>query len=78
MTLPNKLGLNDDVELARAEERISKAKACQMFSNGMLDSLPAGSWESLVAIHRYLFSPKFPEDYNYAEPGTGISRAFRI
>lgn len=56
MALPNKLGLNDEVELARAEERISKAKAYQMFVNGMLDSLPAGSWHSLVEIHSYLFS----------------------
>jgi cell filamentation protein len=56
MTLPNKLGLSDEVELARAEERISKAKACQMFANGMLDSLSAGSWDSLAAIHSYLFS----------------------
>ena len=56
MTLPNKLGLDDEVELARAEERLSKAKAYQMFANGMLDSLPAGSWHTLVAIHSYLFS----------------------
>lgn len=56
MTLPNKLGLSDEVELARAEERISKDKACQMFDDGTLDSLPAGSWESLAAIHRHLFS----------------------
>ncbi|NVO00520.1 MAG: Fic family protein [Geobacteraceae bacterium] len=56
MALPNKLGLNDEVELARAEERISKAKAYQMFANGMLDSLSAGSIQSLVAIHSYLFS----------------------
>jgi cell filamentation protein len=56
MTLPNKLGLSDEVELARAEEQISKIKACQMFVNGMLDSLSAGSWHSLVAIHSYLFS----------------------
>ncbi|SKA24844.1 cell filamentation protein [Trichlorobacter thiogenes] len=62
MTLPNKLGLNDELELARAEERLSKAKACQMFANGTLDSLQAGSWDSLAAIHRYLFS----EIYDFA------------
>ena len=56
MTLPNKLGIIDEVELARAEERISRAKDYRMFANGMLDSLPAGSRHSLVAIHRYLFS----------------------
>jgi len=56
MTLPNKLGLNDEVELARAEERISKAKASQMFANGVLDSLTPGNWDSLAAIHRYLFA----------------------
>lgn len=62
MTLPNKLGLNDELELARAEERLSKAKACQMFANGTLDSLQVGSWDSLAAIHRYLFS----EIYDFA------------
>lgn len=34
--LENKLGIADSVELARAEERISKRKAIEMFENGFL------------------------------------------
>ena len=56
MTLENKLGITDSAELARAEERISKKRALELFANGSLDSLPAGTLQALVFIHRYLFS----------------------
>lgn len=55
MALENKLGLTNDAELAREEERISKKKAILLFENGMLDSLPAGKFETLQEIHKYLF-----------------------
>lgn len=55
MALENKLGLTNDAELAREEERISKKKAILLFENGMLDSLPAGKFETLKEIHKYLF-----------------------
>ncbi len=55
MALENKLGITDSAELARQEERISKKKAMQMFESCMLDSLQAGSFEALMAIHKYLF-----------------------
>lgn len=55
MPLENKLGLTNDAELAREEERISKKKAILLFENGMLDSLPAGKLEALKEIHKYLF-----------------------
>lgn len=42
-------------DLTEAEERISKKKAAELFENGMLDSLEAGTFESLKAIHKYLF-----------------------
>ena len=56
MAMPNKLGLSDEVELARAEERISKAKAYHLFASAELDRLVAGSWQALVAIHHALFA----------------------
>lgn len=34
----NKLGITDSTELARAEERISRQKAIEMFENGFLKS----------------------------------------
>lgn len=55
MALENKLGIEDSMELAREEERISKKKAVELFESGMLDTLEAGKFSSLAAIHRYLF-----------------------
>lgn len=53
--LENKLGITDAAELARIEEKISKQKAVEMFERGHLESLEAGTFESLVKIHKYLF-----------------------
>ncbi len=54
--LQNKLGITDEAALAREEERISKKKAAEMFENGYLDRLTPGTFQTLAAIHRYLFS----------------------
>lgn len=54
--LENKLGITSAPELAEAEERISKKKAIELFENGVLDKLEAGKFESLKAIHKYLFN----------------------
>lgn len=53
--LDNKLGIKSSVELAKAEEKISKKKAVELFENGILDSLEAGKTESLMYIHKALF-----------------------
>lgn len=53
--LENKLGLTSSAELARMEEQLSKKKAVLLFEKGILDSLPAGTFSTLQAIHRYLF-----------------------
>ena len=55
MALDNKLGLTNSADLAREEERISKKKAVELFEDGVLDSLPAGKFSTLQAIHKYLF-----------------------
>lgn len=55
MALENKLGITDSAQLAREEERISKKKAAQLFENGILDTLKAGSFDALKTIHKYLF-----------------------
>lgn len=62
MALQNKLGITDSSELARAEEKISKQKALELFESGLLDSMEAGTFESLAKIHEYLFS----EIYDFA------------
>lgn len=55
MALENKLGITDSADLAREEELISKKRAAELFENGILDSLPAGKFSTLQAIHQYLF-----------------------
>ena len=62
MTLENKLGIISSPELAEAEERISKKKAADLFESGLLDTLEAGTFASLKAIHKYLFD----EIYDFA------------
>ena len=53
--LENKLGLTNSAELAKHEEKISKQKAVQMFESGFLDKLEAGTVNSLLEIHKFLF-----------------------
>ena len=60
--MDNKLGLTSSAELAREEERISKKKAMELFEKGILDTLEAGRFATLQAIHRYLFD----EIYDFA------------
>lgn len=55
MTLENKLGIMNSAELARAEEKISKKKAMELFESGYLDRLEAGTFKALAEIHKYLF-----------------------
>ena len=55
MVLENKLGITESAELARQEERISKKKALELFEKGILDSLDAGTFDTLAYIHKYLF-----------------------
>ena len=55
MALENKLGLTSSADLAREEERFSKKKAVELFETGLLDTLPAGEFVTLQAIHKCLF-----------------------
>ena len=62
MVLENKLGITESSELARVEEKISKTKALELFEKKILDTLPAGKFEALSKIHKYLFD----EIYHFA------------
>ncbi len=62
MALENKLGLTSSADLAREEERISKKKALALFESGVLDTLEAGTFSALKAIHKHLFE----EIYDFA------------
>jgi cell filamentation protein len=55
MILKNKLNITHQVELAKAEERISKKKAKQLFESGDINKIDVGTFEGLAYIHSYLF-----------------------
>lgn len=60
MPLGNKLGIDNDAELAREEEKISKTKAVKMFEEHFLDQLTPGTFSTLSKIHQYLFEDIYP------------------
>lgn len=62
MALEDKLGITDSAQLAREEEKISKAKAKELFESGILDSLHPGTYVTLARIHGFLFG----EIYDFA------------
>ena len=55
MILQNKLGLTNEAELARAEEKLSKTRALELYDTGLLDPFEVGTFKGLAAIHKYLF-----------------------
>lgn len=55
MILKNKLGITNQVELAKAEEKISKKKAKQLFDSGDITKAEIGTFKGLSFIHAYLF-----------------------
>jgi cell filamentation protein len=55
MILDNKLGITNQIELAKAEEKISKQKAKQLFDSGDINKVEIGTFKGLSFIHNYLF-----------------------
>ena len=60
--LDNKLNITNQVELAKAEERISKKKAKQLFDSGDIYKSEVGTFKGLAFIHAYFFE----DIYNFA------------
>lgn len=54
--LDNKLGITNEVELAKGEERITKLKALELFDTGKINDFEIGTTKGLSDIHKYLFS----------------------
>ena len=55
MAIENKLGINDSLELAREEERLTKKRALELYDNKILANFEVGTFAGLKAIHGYLF-----------------------
>lgn len=55
LMLENKLGITNQIELAKAEERISKTNAKKMYDSGDINKLDVGTYKGLADIHKYLF-----------------------
>ncbi len=66
----NKLNITEQIALAKAEERISKQKARQLFDSGDIHKVDVGTFSGLAFIHAYLFG----EIYHFA----GIVRDVNI
>ncbi len=67
MALENKLGISNDVELAREEERLSKLRALELYDAGLLGTFEVGIFAGLAKIHGWLFQ----DVYEFAgEPRT--------
>ena len=60
MILNNKLNITDQIELAKAEEKISKQKARQLFDSGDINKVEIGTFAGLAFIHAYLFEDMYP------------------
>ncbi len=69
MTLKNKLRIENPIELARAEEKISKQKAIAIRNSDALKKIPAGTFSALAFIHEKLFE----DIYDFAGKIRGVN-----
>ena len=53
--LKNKLGITNDIELAKEEEKITKIKALELFDSNKINEFEVGTFKGLAEIHKYLF-----------------------
>ena len=60
--MKNKLGIDNQLELAKEEERITKIKAIELFKTKKLETFEVGTFKGLSQIHKYLFE----EIYEFA------------
>jgi cell filamentation protein len=55
MALKNKLNIANQIELNKAEEKISKQKAKLLFDTGRIGKIKVGTFAGLAQIHKFLF-----------------------
>ena len=83
MILENKLGMTHQIELAKAEEKISKQKAKQLFDSGDIDKVEIGTFAGLAFIHAYLFDDIYSfagriRDVNISKGETAFARVMHL
>ena len=83
MILENKLNITDQIELAKAEEKISKQKAKQPFDSGDINKVEVGTFAGLAFIHAYLFEEIYSfaaniRDVNIAKGTTAFARVMYL
>lgn len=83
MILENRLGITNQIELAKAEEKISKQKAKQLFDSGDIAKVKTGTFEGLGFIHAYLFGEIYDfagkiRDVNIAKGDTAFARVMYL
>ena len=83
MILENKLNITHQVDLAKAEERISKQKAKQLSDSGDIKKVEVGKFAGLAFIHAYLFEEIYPfagkiRDVNIAKGTTAFARVMYL
>ena len=54
--LNNKLGITNEIELAKEQEKITKLKALELFDTSKISEFEVGTYKGLSSIHSYLFS----------------------
>jgi len=54
--LENKLGITNEVELAKEEERVTKLKALELFDTNKINEFEVGTFNGLSKIHEFLFN----------------------
>ena len=83
MILENKLGITDQVALAKEEEKTSKQKAKQLFDSGEINEVEVGTFAGLAFIHGYLFGDIYDfagkiRDANIAKGDTAFARVMYL
>lgn len=53
--LENKLGITNEIELLKEEERITKLKALELFDTNKINEFEVGTFNGLSKIHEFLF-----------------------
>ena len=54
--LENRLGISNEIELSKEEEKITKLRALELFDSGKIDEIEVGTFMGLAKIHYFLFN----------------------